>query len=656
VPVRRIFRWLIALGVTTASFTVILWIADAWGGLDRATALTLAIAAAPLLAGPFAWWASQPIETHPDRRHRGAPAIGTDPSGAPGGVFVCYSQADGNAYAGQLKAFLETSGVPAWLDREIITGQRWTQVIEHQLELCAAVVVVMTPAANQSEWVDREIAHARAAGKPILPVLLAGRPFFSLANLQYENVTDGAMPSPDFVSRLRSITEATATSEHPAVGTPQPEVEPKPALGPKAASPVPVAPSPKVEPTTPNLTGADRSRRKRMLVVAVALMLVVISGTVTAIVVSSSNGKDTATSSGSGSGSPDYPFWAPGLAISSDGQWLYVTWNYAIRAENGSQQWISDLVAIDTQTRVAGASFGGFAPGAGDAVTTPDGHQVYIASDTYDGVAVIGTRGGSLFGITGLDLTSTPSAPLGGASSAGGSSQGHRSLALSPDGQRIYLADEHASVVLVADRTPDKPDGSVKVIKVRSPRDVEVSPDGKRLYVVGGSPEGLVYVIDTGTGTVIREIHVGEGPRSVAISRDGTRLYVANWLSATISVIDTSSATVSREFKPACGYAPIGLAVGRDANRVYITCQTSNVVVAMDGASGATIDNPVTVGRLPSRMLLSPDGSRLYVATIETETVNVTVIDTATNTTIGAPIVAGRWLVHDAPSAAASTH
>jgi hypothetical protein len=200
-----VVRWLVSLGVTAAGFGVVLWIADAWGGLDRATSLSLAVAAGPLLASPFVWWASQPIEPRSGRSPARTSASWADEAGAPGAVFVCHSQADGREYAERLAAFLEDSGVAAWLDREIVSGQRWTQIIENQLDTCSAVAVVMTPAANRSEWVDREIAHARAAGKPILPLLRAGRPFFSLANVQYEDVTDGSLPGPEFMARLRTI-------------------------------------------------------------------------------------------------------------------------------------------------------------------------------------------------------------------------------------------------------------------------------------------------------------------------------------------------------------------------------------------------------------------------------------------------------------------
>ena len=63
--------------------------------------------------------------------------------------------------------------------------------------------MVMTPDAEHSEWVEREISRAEEMGKPILPLLLKGRPFFGLGHLHYEDVTGGQMPTGRWVEDLR---------------------------------------------------------------------------------------------------------------------------------------------------------------------------------------------------------------------------------------------------------------------------------------------------------------------------------------------------------------------------------------------------------------------------------------------------------------------
>jgi len=118
-----------------------------------------------------------------------------------GHVFVSYSRTD-KPYVDRLVAHLGAAGIPVWVDHEIDHGDRWASVIESQITTCAAFVPVMTPAAAGSEWVEREVQFAQQLAKPILPLLLSGRPFFRLGTTQHEDVTGGGMPTAKFIERL----------------------------------------------------------------------------------------------------------------------------------------------------------------------------------------------------------------------------------------------------------------------------------------------------------------------------------------------------------------------------------------------------------------------------------------------------------------------
>jgi hypothetical protein len=125
---------------------------------------------------------------------------------APAGhVFISYSHSADAQYVERLAAFLEDAGVPAWYDREIISGDRWRSVIREQIETCSLLIVVMTPEAEASHWVTREIDWAEKRGKPICPLLLAGDVWFGLNDIQCENVSGGVMPSRAFVDRIRRV-------------------------------------------------------------------------------------------------------------------------------------------------------------------------------------------------------------------------------------------------------------------------------------------------------------------------------------------------------------------------------------------------------------------------------------------------------------------
>lgn len=125
-------------------------------------------------------------------------------------VFISYSRRQ-QAYARRLAAHLDTRhGIPVWIDDELITGDRWENVIKARIDECAALVVVMSRDAEASEWVGREIARAQSKGKPVMPVLFDGEVFFRLADVQFEDVRGGVLPGERFIAALRRAT-GTAT-------------------------------------------------------------------------------------------------------------------------------------------------------------------------------------------------------------------------------------------------------------------------------------------------------------------------------------------------------------------------------------------------------------------------------------------------------------
>jgi hypothetical protein len=165
----------------------------------------------------------------------------------PGHVFISYRHGDKVPYVERLADYLTSESVPVWFDREIVTGDRWDHVIRSKIDTCAALVVVMTPQAEESDWVAREIDQAELMNKPIFPLLLDGRRFFRLSNLQYEDVTGARMPTLSFVARLRTLLAEELLSET-ATGAPSSAAEPVAESAPSSplfARPIITIPTPK---------------------------------------------------------------------------------------------------------------------------------------------------------------------------------------------------------------------------------------------------------------------------------------------------------------------------------------------------------------------------------------------------------------------------
>jgi TIR domain len=126
-----------------------------------------------------------------------------------GQIFVSYSRSDAE-YVTKLVEYLRAQGLTIWVDANLDPGDRWNTTIREQIEASAVLLLVMTPAAEAAEWVERELQYAQSLGRPIVPLLLDGKPFFSLFNRQHENVVGGRMPSAQLVTRLRNLTATTA--------------------------------------------------------------------------------------------------------------------------------------------------------------------------------------------------------------------------------------------------------------------------------------------------------------------------------------------------------------------------------------------------------------------------------------------------------------
>ncbi|MBN1965223.1 MAG: TIR domain-containing protein [Anaerolineae bacterium] len=124
-------------------------------------------------------------------------------------VFVSYSRKD-QEYARRVEATLRARGFNVWIDERIDYGDRWFRTIVEAVEACAAFVVIMSPDAEKSEWVEREVLLAQREQKPIFPLLLSGRGFALLITTQFADVTPGAgeeppLPPDDFYERLAEV-------------------------------------------------------------------------------------------------------------------------------------------------------------------------------------------------------------------------------------------------------------------------------------------------------------------------------------------------------------------------------------------------------------------------------------------------------------------
>jgi len=96
---------------------------------------------------------------------------------APSGkyFFISYSRAD-TALQQKIVAGLRERGVNVWVDIEnLVPGSpAWEREIEKSIRGASGIIVLLSPDANNSQWVRREISFTEEHDKPIFPVHIRG--------------------------------------------------------------------------------------------------------------------------------------------------------------------------------------------------------------------------------------------------------------------------------------------------------------------------------------------------------------------------------------------------------------------------------------------------------------------------------------------------
>lgn len=169
------------------------------------------------------------------------------------------------------------------------------------------------------------------------------------------------------------------------------------------------------------------------------------------------------------------------------------------------------------------------------------------------------------------------------------------------------------------------------------PMGIALAPEAPRLYVTNNGAD-TVSVIDTTTNEVIGTIQVANGPTTVVLGMGGVIAYVGSQTGCsdcngdTLAVIDVfndaNQVITTLEVPP----VPQGLAVSPDGTRVYVASVAETLTVIDANSNEVTASIHIDTGL--EDVAVSPDGSRVYVAGFVGNVGAVYVIDAATNEVI----------------------
>jgi len=242
-----------------------------------------------------------------------------------------------------------------------------------------------------------------------------------------------------------------------------------------------------------------------------------------------------------------------------------------------------------------------------------------------------------------------------------------RGIHPSPDHKTIYVALSGSPIAGpdVDESTlppPDKTADGIGVFDVTQnkvlrtihggsdPENFDVSKDGTQLYISNEDAEA-VSIVDIASGNVIKSLKLGAQPEGVKVTPDGKHVWITSEETGTIAVLDPVAGKIIATFK--VGHRPRSVAFLPDGSRAYINAENDGTVVLADARKYRMI-KAIPLGKpgviKPMAVLLSPDGTKLYVSTGRGH--QVFTIDTATNTVLGSVEVGARpWGITLSPDA-----
>jgi DNA-binding beta-propeller fold protein YncE/mono/diheme cytochrome c family protein len=140
-----------------------------------------------------------------------------------------------------------------------------------------------------------------------------------------------------------------------------------------------------------------------------------------------------------------------------------------------------------------------------------------------------------LFFLPACSRSSTPD-PLTNSAPAPSGDLSPAALAISPDGQTLYIACSTARQVLIfntAQRQITK-----RLALPAETSGLALSPDGARLFVTCAGPASQICVLDLPSGKVLQTLAAGHTALSPVLSPDGKTLFVCNRFNDVVSLFD----------------------------------------------------------------------------------------------------------------------
>src|SRR5919109_2964247 len=234
----------------------------------------------------------------------------------------------------------------------------------------------------------------------------------------------------------------------------------------------------------------------------------------------------------------------------------------------------------------------------------PNTNKVYVANEYSNTVSVIDTETDKVQATINVGIF-----PYG--------------IDINPLNNRVYVTNRGSNTVSVIDGSINSKLADITVGK--SPVGVVVNPSANWIYVTNLN-DGTVSVIDGITNEVIDTISVGKAPYGIEVNPLFNKIYVGDIIKNTVSLIDGETNKISANIS--LGKRPTGLEIDltKGRNKLYVANHDSDSISVIDIVTNKVIDNISSVGDSPVGMAINPLTNKLYISNIGSNTVSV--IDT----------------------------
>jgi len=201
-------------------------------------------------------------------------------------------------------------------------------------------------------------------------------------------------------------------------------------------------------------------------------------------------------------------------------------------------------------------------------------------------------------------------------------------LAFAPDGRALYASGGQRDVVYRypwrdgAASPPDSlrldPSGATGR-GVRYPAGLALSPDGRRLYVAENLADSLA-VLDVASGRVLQRLATGPYPYGIVVGPGG-RVYVSAWGGAWIATFTPSDGRLTAGARIEVGRHPSAMTLGAGGTRLFVARASYDRIEVVDtqrdrviASLGDAAPQGPPEGATPNGLALGADGRELLVA------------------------------------------